>query len=101
MKTSNIENLRTKVVIAVLIACACLLFVSTVAQAQESDDEIEYEFTFAYEEGESSDERQARLEEEVEDYCDGINSSYYCEDEITGAVNDAMEEDDGERYAEK
>ena len=101
MKTSNIENLRSKVIIAILIACSCLLFVSTVAQAQESDDAIEYEFTFAYEEGETDDERDARLEEEVEEYCDGIDSSYYCEEEITTAVNDAMDEDEGELYASR
>ena len=67
--------------------------------AQDRDDAVEYEFAFAYEAGETADERQARLEDEVAEYCDGMDSSYYCEEEITDAVNDQMSDDDAERYA--
>lgn len=81
---------------AVLIASS---FALTPALAQESDDEISYEFAFAYEEGETRDERQDRLENEVAEYCDGIDDSYYCEEEITTAVNDAMEEDTNDAFA--
>ncbi|MEM9234887.1 MAG: hypothetical protein AAGA69_11715 [Pseudomonadota bacterium] len=73
-------------------------FALTPVLAQESE-EIEYEFAFAYEEGETREERQDRLETEVADYCDGIADSYYCEEEITTAVNEAMEEDSNDAFA--
>lgn len=91
MKTIHNTPFRVQRLVGALTLAAC--FAASPALAQESEEEIEYEFAFAYEEDESYDDRQDRLEEEVADYCDGYDASYYCEDEITDAVNDQMEDD--------
>lgn len=94
--------LKTSTVAAAVLAVSG--FALAPAMAQDSDDEaVEYEFAFAYDENEPAEAREARLEEEVADYCDGLGTSdsYYCEDELTDAVNAEIEDedDDEERLA--
>lgn len=104
----NYVMTRTNFVIIALIAAftICLALMASQAQAQESD-EVEYEFSFALAEGESSTERQDRLADEVGDYCENLTSSTSglyaseCEEEITTAVNDQIEESAEARFASR
>ena len=93
------KKLSKKATVIAAATSAAVLFTAAIissANAQEDDDHedvVEYEFAFEVDESEDAQAREARLEAEVADYCDGYDASYYCEDEISDAVNDELDDD--------